>query len=143
MLKHCKKCDTTKPIENFYLAKGRKDGRSWWCSDCARAHRKKKYDPAKNREYQLKSLYNVSTEVYDLMYSQQGGACKICRKNFDSLCVDHDHKTGNVRGLLCHKCNKAIGLLEDDISNLSNAITYLNEHAGTERSPVTADCSTT
>ena len=125
MLKHCNSCDTTKPIEEFYKAKGRKDGRSWWCSTCAKAYRKKKYNTDTNWEYQIKCLYGLDPADYYKMYDEQGGACKICSKNFPRLCVDHCHNSGKVRGLLCQKCNKAIGLLGDNLDYLTNAITYL------------------
>ena len=59
------------------------------------------------------------------MYEAQEGACKICRKNFPELCVDHDHESGNVRGLLCHHCNTMLGLAFDDVSTLTNAIKYI------------------
>jgi hypothetical protein len=66
----------------------------------------------------LRRKYRMSIEDYDRMLAAQGGVCAICkgpskRKNglFD---VDHDHKTGKVRGLLCHGCNTGIGLLGDD-----------------------------
>ena len=83
-------------------------------------------------------LYGVD---YDAMYEKQGGVCKICRKNFASLHVDHDHETGKPRGLLCHNCNVMVGYSLENITTLANAITYLNEHAGAERTTVPADSS--
>ena len=124
--KHCTSCDTDKPLDEFYTSE-----RGNTCKDCKREQRKARYqkDKDKERERHLNVKYNISTEVYEHMYALQGGACKICTKNFDRLHVDHCHKTGNVRGLLCGSCNRAIGLLQDDISNLTNAITYLTESA--------------
>ena len=59
-------------------------------------------------------------------------SCKICGKDDDGeLCVDHDHNTGKVRGLLCHTCNKGLGLLYDSPKLLRNAITYLNQETVT------------
>jgi len=67
----------------------------------------------------------------------KGGLCWICEgegftmhKNVEGsakLVVDHDHKTNEVRGLLCHNCNRALGLLQDDVGNLQKAIEYLTK----------------
>ncbi len=73
------------------------------------------------------------------MHEQQNGKCAICgvsialvgTKNIkDGAHVDHDHVTGNIRGLLCHNCNAGIGYLREDISLLENAIQYLNKSKG-------------
>lgn len=119
-LKTCNKCGLEKP---HY-----KSERGNTCIDCKKESRRVRYAKQKEqeREYHLQKKYNISQEVYEHMYSLQGGACKICEKNFPRLHVDHDHKTGNVRGLLCGSCNRAIGLLKDDVSNLTNAINYIN-----------------
>ena len=54
--------------------------------------------------------------------------CDICGDDFSNskLCVDHDHRTGKIRGVLCNHCNTALGLFKDKIVNLSIAINYLN-----------------
>ena len=70
---------------------------------------------------------------YDAMLAKQGGLCAICRKPETStlrgklipLAVDHDHASGRVRGLLCGKCNKGIGLLGDSASGIRAALAYL------------------
>jgi hypothetical protein len=75
---------------------------------------------------------------YQKMFFQQRGGCWICgsaakKKTATSgdllLCIDHDHSRGVVRGLLCDKCNKALGLFNDDPSLLVNAIAYLTQNA--------------
>lgn len=77
--------------------------------------------------------YGLTLEEVKRMYISQGGVCAICgykftpsssKKDFN---VDHDHESGRVRQLLCTTCNRAIGLLGDDISILSKAIDYLNK----------------
>ncbi len=75
-----------------------------------------------------KRLYGVDAETYNKMAENQNNRCAICgNKNITnrSLVVDHDHKTGLVRGLLCDRCNVGIGCLKDDITILQKAIIYL------------------
>lgn len=84
----------------------------------------------------LKRKFGLSLEDYERMLSEQDGACKICRKietrmnnkknTIATLAVDHCHKTGAIRGLLCFKCNAAIGMLSDCVKTLQAAIDYLN-----------------
>lgn len=87
------------------------------------------------RNENLKHNYGISLEQYNEMLDAQGGVCAVCGKpetaksNFKKrtkvLAVDHDHETGEIRGLLCNKCNTAIGLLNDDISLFDKATRYL------------------
>jgi len=64
------------------------------------------------------------------MFEKQKGCCKICNihqsKTLKNLFVDHNHETGEVRALLCHNCNTAIGLIKEDTNVLASAIKYLN-----------------
>ena len=84
-------------------------------------------------EAYYKRVYGITIQEYLDIAEQQDFVCAICHKvNFAMntchsgvLVVDHNHKTGEVRGLLCHNCNRAIGLLQDDVYNLQNAISYL------------------
>jgi hypothetical protein len=79
----------------------------------------------RNRKQQL-SIYGLTLEDYDAMIDKQNGSCAICfQKQSGNLFVDHCHKTNEVRGLLCNKCNSALGFLNDDISLFENAIRYL------------------
>jgi hypothetical protein len=75
----------------------------------------------------LQKLYGLSLEDYEEMLDQQDGKCAICGSTPDlrRLCVDHDHATGQVRGLLCRSCNLALGSMQDNIELLENAIAYL------------------
>lgn len=83
----------------------------------------------------LKRNYGITYRTYRLMLESQQEKCKICEgegfiMNSDrhkmKLVIDHCHKTGKVRGLLCHNCNRALGLLQDSEDNLKAAIAYLN-----------------
>ena len=79
----------------------------------------------------MKSVYGLSTEQYDAMLLAQEGACAICGKtdpksgHKSHFCVDHNHDTGLLRGILCDSCNRGLGLLQDDIAILKKAINYL------------------
>lgn len=90
-----------------------------------------KKHPESQRNNYLKYAYGINLAVYNEMVSSQGGFCKICgsaepgRKGSTRLVVDHCHKTGKVRGLLCHLCNAGIGLLRDEITILEKALLYL------------------
>jgi hypothetical protein len=77
------------------------------------------------REYCLKKKYGIDVAFYNYLYEKQGGKCAICKKSFDTLCVDHCHTSNKVRGLLCNNCNSGIGYLEDNVEYLASAISYL------------------
>lgn len=86
----------------------------------------------KHRKYNLKNNYNITIEDYNIMFKEQEGKCSICKRHQSefkkSLCVDHNHETGEIRGLLCSKCNLVLGNAEDNINILNNAIQYLTQH---------------
>lgn len=94
-----------------------------------------KRDPDKRRDYLLRRKYGISLVQYNEMFVSQGGLCLICggpeqrvhstSKELCQLSVDHCHKTGRVRGLLCTKCNHILGLWQDDPEIFKTAIAYL------------------
>jgi len=81
------------------------------------------------RKHWLKR-YGITLIDYDLMFARQNGLCAICdQPSTDKrLNIDHCHKSGEVRGLLCGHCNRAIGLLRDNTQNALNAYRYLLRH---------------
>ena len=93
----------------------------------SKEYRSKPENKKKAKDNSLKWHYGISLEEYNTLYEKQNGNCKICGEHFDSLYVDHDHVTGKVRGLLCIKCNSAIGLLNEDKTIFQKAINYLEE----------------
>jgi hypothetical protein len=130
--KKCKRCEQVKDYSKFYNHRTTADGKQQHCISCNAAMKKelKVTNPKKHKRDQknryLKSRYGITIDRYDAMYEQQEGKCAICRaEDSDQFAVDHCHKTGKVRGLLCRSCNLGIGQLKDDIEVLSNAITYL------------------
>lgn len=79
--------------------------------------------------------YGLTPADYDRMWSEQGGVCAICRLEGSGtlsgrlMAVDHDHASGRVRGLLCQRCNHAVGLLHDDADRAMTLAAYLLQHA--------------
>ena len=90
-----------------------------------------------SRKTKLKQKFGITLEQYNKMFESQRGVCVICRKpetkrsnkgiGLRMLAVDHNHKTGQVRGLLCDKCNLMLGLANDNVTILLNAANYLEE----------------
>jgi hypothetical protein len=86
--------------------------------------------PLHRLQYDLKRKYDLSLEGYFALLEEQEGKCAICGNIFcDSnerrLCVDHNHETGKVRGLLCFNCNTGLGKFNDDLGLLKKTIVYL------------------
>jgi hypothetical protein len=91
---------------------------------------KRQRSPENVRKWRLKQEYGITHDEYLAMYEQQGGRCAICggkNRSGNLLSVDHDHKTGKVRGLLCNACNWMLGHAKDNIQTLASAIHYLGE----------------
>lgn len=77
----------------------------------------------------MRMLYGIGWDEYNDMLDAQGGTCAICNLKYDKkLAVDHNHTTGKNRGLLCDRCNRGIGLLQDSIDNVERALAYLTEY---------------
>lgn len=124
-------------------------GGNLYCSDCNNEHKRKSHAKAariwrsKNAarhafnkaSYDLKQ-YGLTVDDYFNMLSKQGGKCQICgtddpkgRGKMRPFAVDHCHKTGKVRALLCHRCNGALGMVSDQQEILEKMINYLKEHS--------------
>ena len=85
--------------------------------------------PTSDRRYRK---YGLSVQAYDRLLAQQNGVCAICREPGRELCVDHCHKTGRVRALLCNGCNSAIGFLRESPLLARAAATYLEQQLSKE-----------
>jgi hypothetical protein len=74
----------------------------------------------------LQSKYGITLDEYLFMVQGCKNRCECCgKKPNDALCVDHNHETGEIRGLLCRQCNAGIGLLQDTCEGVENALNYL------------------
>lgn len=89
--------------------------------------------PLEKRRAGIVAKYGITVDELNARLEQQGGVCALCPKDitgraangYSRACVDHDHATGRVRGLLCTACNSSLGQLGDDVAGLQRAIEYL------------------
>ena len=141
----CRTCGETKPLDAFVADKTRPNGRRHKCKACAAAYyrswQERNPDEAARvrreavRRYTQKigwrkRRYGLSPEQFEEHREAQEDACAICRRPFSvvgEICVDHIEGTKFVRGLLCHHCNRAIGLLGHDPETIARAATYVRE----------------
>lgn len=128
MIKKCIKCGEEKSLEEYYKHPKKVDGHAGRCKVCV----KNDSESGVKRNTLYKSRYGITLDDYNDMFAEQSGCCFICGVHQSelkiSLCVDHCHVTNKVRGLLCRKCNSALGLLGDDINILKKAVQYLEEY---------------
>ncbi len=119
----CSLCKTWKEVCAFSKCKRSRDGYQSYCKSCAtKRHRKWKY--------------GIPDEEYQRRLEMQHGLCAICgriesqriRGRPADLVVDHDHKTGQIRQLLCQACNRLLGAVQDDPQRLRVAADYLEKH---------------
>lgn len=101
------------------------------------ATKTKEYHSLRARKSQLKLSYGLTIDEYDTMLLEQNSSCAICETTTPTgkwkvFAVDHDHTTGDVRGLLCNECNRGIGLLKDNASLLRKAADYLDSYDKTK-----------
>lgn len=77
------------------------------------------------RDYALRTTYGITLDEYNHIFTSQGNCCAVCQHTSRRMHVDHDHQTGRIRGILCHNCNIALGLLQDNEHTLTNLAAYL------------------
>lgn len=141
--RECGKCHEVKPYAHF-SPRGERSGVTLYksrCKSCCAEGARVWFHANKDRHrivrhgHNLRANYSMTSEDYVALLALQGGVCAICSLDEPNahgrtgqkfrLSVDHCHDTGRVRGLLCQKCNRAIGLLGDNIDLLRKAIAYL------------------
>ena len=131
-MKFCPDCKETKLNDDFFKQKKAKDGLAWSCKECdckrRQSNRNKNFKGYRNTR--LKLEYGMSQDYYEFLLKSQNGMCAICKTSDGKpLCVDHNHESGLLRGLLCNKCNMALGLLKVDKNSdiLINALNYTED----------------
>lgn len=124
----CSRCAKILPFDCFFKQRKSKNGINPACKQCARADikRQRAAKPHRYRNWKLKTKYGLTLERYEAMLETQGGLCLVCKNAMKKPVVDHNHTTGAVRGLLCHKCNTGIGFFDENVSYLAGAIEYIN-----------------
>jgi hypothetical protein len=136
-LKTCSKCKKTKDLSEFYtdardLERGGL-GRTSYCKDCMKKANKLWYETSERyreliREGGLKHRFGITSEDYWKMSEAQNHVCYICKERDSKyLHIDHDHTSGELRGLLCKRCNHGLGNFRDRQDLLKNAIEYLQD----------------
>lgn len=105
-----------------------------YCKRCKRSsYRKANKAEMKEKDFaqDLKKHYGMSVDTYNKLFISQNGSCECCGKHQSAfkrrLHVDHDHETGEIRGLLCTRCNPGLGYFDDSIEKLGLAIKYLKK----------------
>jgi hypothetical protein len=126
----CSTCQQFQPVESFGWDKTR-DQPKRVCLDCAISSQAAYIE--RNREQvnlgrRLRKR-GLSKEQFDEMFAAQGGRCAICKRDDQKVEIDHDHDNGQVRGLLCGACNKALGFLDDDPALFRAGIAYLKRRS--------------
>jgi hypothetical protein len=124
--RYCPDCGEIKPMANLPRSRNDSGGHGRYCKPChnARGSESKQRLYGGNREYHLRARYGIGQGVVDELLAEQRGVCAICRAP-DPQHVDHDHRTGRVRGILCFNCNGGLGQFRDNPDHLASAITYL------------------
>ena len=137
---HCKRCSEFLPENKFGSDKSRISGKSIYCKKCrarlAKESRKEK--PQVGRNYSRLKRYGLTPEQYESMLERQNGVCAICHTSNPGgghryLYVDHDHSTGEIRGLLCRDCNLMLGHSKDNQDSLQEAVRYLQKYDSRSR----------
>lgn len=142
----CPKCLETKLADEFYRCSSGIGGRTSWCKNCLNEREKAKAKRLRadqgpegqafrkrHKNHALRTNYGITLDDFNVMLERQNETCAICRNKFskkEEPCVDHDHLTGKVRGLLCRKCNTLIGLAKEKVTTLLRAVHYLRKHKG-------------
>lgn len=124
----CQKC---RDRRNARKAEARKKGYCTWCGmDPSDGYTMCKKCRKRLRDRNLEKRYSITASVYDDLLEAQGGKCAACKRppGRRRLSVDHNHATGEVRGLLCDSCNRALGFLKDSPEIIRRLAEYSTRH---------------
>ena len=129
----CSRCNIPQPLDAFYQRSGRKN-RSSICMPCRRKYERERY--TKGTEERLAATrqrrYGLTPQEIVQMFKDQNYTCACCNdplpENRKHVHIDHDHKTGIVRGILCRNCNLTVAYGRDDPARLRAAAWFLERH---------------
>lgn len=124
--KRCPDCGETKPLEQFCRNKRSRDGHATYCKPCHNARGKDTVQRlyGGHRHYRLRDRYGIGAEEVATLIKEQGGLCAICVAR-PATQVDHNHRNGLVRKILCDGCNGALASFDEDAEIIARAIRYL------------------
>ena len=126
--KWCPDCGAVKPLEDFPRTRNARTGRATYCLPCHNARgQASRAKIGGSRTYHLTRRYGITAAEADVMLERQRRVCAICRVA-PAAHVDHDHRTGAVRALLCFNCNGGLGQFRDDPILLRFAAAYVELH---------------
>jgi len=134
-MKQCNICKSSKPFSEFSKSRNPKgDGYQYTCKPCNTIEKRKWYEANKDKNRNTKYLkkFGIGLEEATKILLKQNSKCAICKIPMEmgsKTHLDHSHKTNQVRGFLCQKCNHGLGLFNDSTQILKSAILYLNKHA--------------
>jgi hypothetical protein len=137
-MKKCTKCGEQKPLSEFHKDKTAKMGIRSICKKCYSSFHANYYEnntkkvKEKNKKQWLKRKYNMEVTEFERIKTSQNSCCGICKTKLEDghlVHVDHDHKTGKVRGILCRWCNTGLGNFKDSLSSLKSALSYLEKYS--------------
>jgi len=143
--KKCCICKIVKPLDQFPVCRTRLDGKNSTCKSCLLSYQRQRRKTIRGKlmrkEIYLKRDHDITTAQYSDLLRKQNYVCAICGRNGHikgkpSLAVDHDHRTGKIRGLLCFNCNTGLGKFDDDPKYLLRASQYLANSATPQRETV-------
>jgi hypothetical protein len=150
--KYCHGCEQDRSLTEWHKSKDRKDGLATQCKHCVKKRTNQWYldnkevHDARNRRYYrnnerqfrenaYRSKYGIGVDDYDRLFESQNGVCALCNKPESArdkwtgkvrrLAIDHCHETGQVRGLLCYRCNHITGCLGDNLEAALKLVRYM------------------
>lgn len=133
--KVCTLCGVEKPVDEYHKRPERPVGVKSKCKSCCNKARKTAYKKDRASGSLRETIWVrqgivITFAEYSERFAELNGCCEICSDRLDTLCVDHDHLTGQIRGLLCTPCNLAIENLKESVSIMENAILYMKKYGG-------------
>lgn len=132
MKKKCCTCKKTKHVRAFNKHRDHKDGLSSHCRLCNKKSSRAYYyqDRDRARQKRREATYGITAEALQVLFISQNEVCALCERSLEGsrqFNVDHCHTTQIVRGILCNRCNRALGFFDDDPARMRKAANYVEK----------------